>query len=674
MGKESTGLSDNRTRAFIIAVILGVIGLAVRVPGFGHVGGDMVECLIPWYDSIAPVNGIYSLRNYTGNYGMPYVTILWLLHFIPGQVHIKIKAVSVIFEYVAAVAAGLLSSHFHEKKKDIAFLFGFALTLFYPPLILNGAVQGQCDGIYVAFVLLTVYALFKNRPVLAFILLGCAFAFKLQTIFILPFLILYYYKKRNFSVLHVLLVPITVEILYIPAMIAGYSPISPITAYIGQAGYYPQMYMYYPNLWCFFWRWAEYDIFNIPVIGWVITLYAFIFLVILGTKKEIKDHDWLQIALLTSFLAVYFMPAIHERYGLIPEILLIVYCVAHPRRSLMYVFVCSTQTWNLLQFFKFTRWPDGKMTAMGMLILLMVIAILTVRDISSNKDADTDQPNSFISKPEKVILEHADKYIFILVYLIAAAILVYTRKNFIRITAPDYLSDIMVTGIHPHTGLYMFFIKLLDLIGSVTGKETYFLLKISCLIFDVMAAGIWTYIISKKIRHSFDPSFALAYILVPSTALYSAIGGRPDGLCLMLTGIGYMLLSSEKPKNITAGLAFGAAIAISPAYILLIAGLVIQKGLINRSEMLKAPTLISASAVLLISPLSPFITQGTVMGYITAYILSLGINGSIIVPICTLMLICTYKNRNFLPALMALEYAALINFGMYMDILEKITG
>ena len=41
---------------------------------------------------------------------------------------------------------------------------------------------------------------------------------------------------------------------------------------------------------------------------------------------------------------------------------------------------------------------------------------------------------------------------------------------------------------------------------------------------------------------------------------------------------------------------------------------------------------------------------------------------------CTLILICAYRNRIFLPALMALEYVALINFGMYMDILEKITG
>ncbi len=673
MGKESTGLSDNRTRAFITAVILGVIGLAVRIPGFGHVGGDMVECLIPWYDSIAPVNGIYSLRNYTGNYGMPYVTILWLLHFIPGQVHIKIKAVSVIFEYVAAVAAGLLSSHFHEKKKDIAFLFGFALTLFYPPLILNGAVQGQCDGIYVAFVLLTVYALFKNRPALAFIMLGCAFAFKLQTIFILPFLILYYYKKRNFSILHILLVPITVEILYIPAMIAGYSPLSPITAYIGQAGYYPQMYMYYPNLWCFFWRWAEYDIFNIPVIGWVITLYAFIFLVILGTKKEIKDHDWLQIALLTSFLAVYFMPAIHERYGLIPEILLIVYCVAHLRRSLMYVFVCSTQTWNLLQFFIFSRWPDGKLTAMGMLILLIVITIFTVRDVSLN-DEDEKQPSAFIPKPEQSLLEHTDKFIFILVYLIATAILVYSRKNFIRITPPDYLSDIMVTGINNHTGLYMFFVKILSVIGGMIGKETYFLLKISCLAFDIAAAGIWTYIISRKISNAFDPAFALAYILIPSTALYSAIGGRPDGLCLALIGIGYLLISSDKPKRIPAGLAFGAAIAISPAYILLIAGLAIRKCFIDGSELLKAPTVISTSVILLASPLFALVTNGTVMGYIMAYVLCFRVNGCIIVPMCSLMLLYTYKTRKFLPALMALEYAALINFGLYMDILEKITG
>ncbi len=674
MEKESLSLSDNRTRTIILAVILGIAGLAVRIPGLNHVAGDMVECLIPWYDSIAPTNGIYSLRNYTGNYGMPYVTILWLLHFIPGQVHIKIKAVSIIFEYIAAVAAGLLASHFHDKKKDIAFLFGFALTLFYPPLIINGSIQGQCDGIYVAFVLLTLYALFKNRPALAFILLGCAFAFKLQTIFILPFIILYYYKKRSFSILHILLAPLTVEALYIPALIAGYSPLSPITIYIGQAGYYPQMYMYYPNLWCFFWKWAEYSIFNIPVIGWVVTLYAFIFLALLVTKKVLQDKDWLLIALLTSFLAVYFMPAIHERYGLIPEILVIIYSIAHPKRSWMYLFVCATQTWNLSQFYVFNRWPDSRLTAMAMLILLMVMAIFTVWDISKNTSELSDQEKPSISAFEHKILKFADKYVFILVYLVVGAILIYSRKNFIRVTTPDYLSDLMITGVNYHTGMYMFFIKILSIIGEVIGKETYFLLKISCLCFDVLAAGIWTYIISKKVNHSFDPAFVIAYILIPSTAFYSAIGGRPDGLCMTLVGIGYLLINSDKPKKIPAGIAFGAAAGISPAYILLIIGLAIRNSFIKKSELLKAPIVISAAALLLISPLFAFVTEGSIIGYISAYVHTLGINGYIIVPICTTMLIYTYRNKKFLPALMALEYAALINFGMYMNVLEKIIG
>lgn len=218
----------------ILAVaVLGLTGLFLRILGLDHISGDMTDCLIPWYDSVDPINGIKALQNYTGNYGMPYVTVLMLLHFFPGEAPVKIKIVSVIFEYAAAIGVGLLAAHFFDGfKKNIAFAAGFGITVLYPALIFDGAWWGQCDGIYASFVIFMILALMKDRPFAASILLGCAFAFKFQTVFILPFLILFYFRRRRVSALWLLLVPVVVEIFYIPALIAGYSPLAPITIYL----------------------------------------------------------------------------------------------------------------------------------------------------------------------------------------------------------------------------------------------------------------------------------------------------------------------------------------------------------------------------------------------------------------------------------------------------------
>ena len=113
---------------FILALILiGGVGLAVRISGLGHLSGDMIDCYLPWYDSVPAGQGISVLQNYDGDYGLPYATVLWLLHYLPGEALIKIKLVSVVFEYLTALAAGLLASYFFEGvKKQIAFVAGLS--------------------------------------------------------------------------------------------------------------------------------------------------------------------------------------------------------------------------------------------------------------------------------------------------------------------------------------------------------------------------------------------------------------------------------------------------------------------------------------------------------------------------------------------------------------------
>ena len=694
-------------------LILGAIGMIFRYRGLPRIQGDMAECLIPWYEELASGHGIGALKNYSGNYGLPYVTILWLLHFIPGAVHIKIKTVSILFEYMAALGVGLLASHFYNGiKKYIAFIIGFGLTILYPVLILNGAYWGQCDGIYSAFTIFAIYALFKGKPSTGFILLGCALAFKLQAIFILPFLVLFLISKRTSALWKFILIPVTVEILYIPGIIAGYSPLSPITIYLGQTSDYQQMYMYYPGLWTYFWRWAEYEIFHLPVIGWVAMVYALLLLILIKYGKYADDRTWIGTALLTIMIAVYFLPAIHERYGMLAELIAIVYAIIHPKRAWITLYIWITIFWSIYQPMFLSRWPEQDLNAMGLMITIIAIAVFCVKDIA---DACRRYNKSENLDPEQ-IKNHAakawtffDKYIPVAVYAVVLAIVIISRRNLIRVYTPDYLSDLMEGSENYHTAIYMLYIRILDAACRITDKETYFLLKISVMLFDLFAAGLWTVIISKIIPRRMDSgqtatvnklnyrySFAIAYLLLPTTAFYSAIGGRVDGLCLILTGIGILFLDKnikthKKSYSIISGIAFGLAVSIIPSYILFILGLYPCTVLWSRTAFkplnkynAQAETssgtsndkirsmniILSALCGVMLSGLSCIPSYELIPKYYLALIGSFRISGSVITPVCFLLLILAYEDHRFLLPLLLMEFAAIMSIGRYMGVID----
>ena len=77
-----------------------------------------------------------------------------------------------------------------------------------PTAFSNSALWGQCDSIYTAFVVFTLYFMLEEKYNLAFIMYGFALTFKLQAIFILPCIGIIFLKNRKFSILKILWIPI----------------------------------------------------------------------------------------------------------------------------------------------------------------------------------------------------------------------------------------------------------------------------------------------------------------------------------------------------------------------------------------------------------------------------------------------------------------------------------
>ena len=204
------------------------------------------------------------------------------------------------------------------------------VILFIPTVILNSSVWGQCDSIYTTFVLLSLYLLLKNKFSLSFLMLGIAFSFKLQFIFILPLYIILYFVNKNFSILNFLLIPLGNILMCLPVILMGMPIINCFTTYLEQTTSYSviltrnlaNIYAFLPN---------------IKIIGYILILITgllFLSLLIyfIKRKKKIEGKELIAVGLLGILIAVYFLPFMHERYMFMADILSVIWYFLYKRK------------------------------------------------------------------------------------------------------------------------------------------------------------------------------------------------------------------------------------------------------------------------------------------------------------------------------------------------------
>lgn len=316
-----------RNIKYICFIVVFIIGVLIRYLMRDGMSGDMNVCLLPWFEEMER-GGVDSLGKTIGNYNVPYVIIMTLLTYLPFNPMYMIKMVSIVFDLLLAGACAYLVK---DKIKDNLLVFtGVFLS---PVVMLNSAWWGQCDSVYVAFLLFTLVFVKQEKWIPAFIMYGIAFAFKLQAIFLMPFLVVLYFRKKSFSLFHFLIVPVVNFTLCLPAVIMG-RPIKDIVMiYISQTSAYQQMTMNYPNM---------YAILPFPYEGFH-TIALLIALTVLGIgaylvikeKCDFNIENSISSVIWSVWSCVLFMPAMHERYGYLMEILFIVYAIVWKKKVVM---------------------------------------------------------------------------------------------------------------------------------------------------------------------------------------------------------------------------------------------------------------------------------------------------------------------------------------------------
>lgn len=585
----------NRGYLYIIALLLaGAAAFAVRMMGIEHITADFETCLIPWSAAMKTGRGPGILRAYDGDYNMPYVTVLWLLNYLPGRTIVKVKLFSVLFEYLGAVAAGLIAAHFAgAEKKRLVFTAACIAVWFYPSAVLNGAWWGQCDFIYVAFLLYMIYALLKEHYAAAMILLGCAFSFKLQAVLIMPVLLIFWWKKRSFSGAYFLLTAVMMEVLCIPAILGGYSVFIPFSIYTRQLGRYPYMYVFYPNFWALFKDSPYYIFSNVAILSILAGLGLFAVSVI-RKKTEIPEKQWMEFAVWSTFFMMCFLPCMHERYGMLVEVLAIIYAFLDRKSWWNAVVIGSGSFIAYLQVtFGQNILPDQWIAA-AYLLSLGFFTWRMIENWNGNGQCAADRacdPKSVgergrhcgVSSPENRMMDFVDKYILYIAYAALTILAVAVRKPMIECISADYLSNLIEIEGNYHTPLYMFLMQILSFVNStfLPEKTLFFLVKLLCMAADIFAAAmlavcVFTFgdgknaaVLGKKEEGRTDRKLRAVMIyglmlFLPAVLLNSPFWAHLDSICIGLFAVAYLLY--VRKKEIFAGVLAGFACGLLAHY------------------------------------------------------------------------------------------------------------
>lgn len=365
----------------IVMILAGILGLVIRFSLFKVESPDYRDFLEQWFYEIKGNGGLKGLGISVGNYNFLYQTLIAILTLFPIKCLYSYKILSVIFDMALAFAVWTyVKNIFCEGKNDWRAIFAWALVWFTPTVFLNSAAWSQCDSIYTTFIVLALYYLQKETDYSyqkAFILYGLALSFKLQAVFFLPFLLFYWMKKKEFSLLNFLISPVMLVITGLPCLVMG-RPVSQLfTLYKGQVTDYSARLSYsYPGIWQIFYEPADYDVYiNYRMAAVILAVAAMAGMMIywLVTKKELTSKNTLYMAFLLVFTAVMFLPAMHERYDYIYVILGMMIVILNKKTAHLFAGLCLL---DLVTYSGYINeyWSHFNMTA----VLIMAVANVAI--------------------------------------------------------------------------------------------------------------------------------------------------------------------------------------------------------------------------------------------------------------------------------------------------------
>ena len=356
---------------FLVAVTL--LAFAVRLKFFPFASDDYRQFLQGWFSELRANGGLAAVGRNVGDYTPTYLYLLAFLSYIPAPDLYLIKLLSFAGDIVLAFfARRIVLLKYEQFWGEIA----YAVVLLLPSAVLNSAAWGQCDSIYTAALLACVYYVLTERPYAAVTAFSIAFAFKLQAVFLAPFLLLLA-VRRKIPWRSLLIVPGVYLLAILPAAMLGRDLGDLFTVYFRQTQQYSDISMYLPNLSV----WYPKD--TPPSVGMTVALVAacaaMLIAVYLGLREfDLSDEMILSLALLSVLFVPYVLPYMHERYFYCADILGVVYAFYFPEKFYVPVLTVLSSTYVVCHNLFHAHFINIKVLSVLVLFCLIWVGVSTI--------------------------------------------------------------------------------------------------------------------------------------------------------------------------------------------------------------------------------------------------------------------------------------------------------
>lgn len=371
---------------FLFILCLFFFGFMIRWKLMPIESADYWGFLKDWMEQIREGGGFRSLDHQISNYTSPYMYIMCLVSYISKNDLYALKMVSVIFDYAASIAVFLIIYQISQNVRRS--ILGMAAILLSPAVILDGAYWCQCDIIYTTFILYALYHFFKDDSETCLILVGISFAFKLQTLFIVPFLLIMWLKNRTIKLAHFVWIPIVYVLSAVPAWLLGRDFKELMLIYFDQSGTYPWGTLEYPNIYALLGETMP----DMRHAAEVSGAGVFLTIMLLGviayyfyTKDvNLTDELLVTLALFTVAIVVYCLPHMHDRYGFLIDLLAVIYGMLNAKRLPV---MCGFFVVSIVSFMPYliaVHIVPIQYVALTLLSLIMYVGYDLYRQIKAN--------------------------------------------------------------------------------------------------------------------------------------------------------------------------------------------------------------------------------------------------------------------------------------------------
>lgn len=304
-----------------ILFVLIIFGLICKLILFPVKTGDFIGFLEPWMQFIKTHGYFSSLKYGFYDYTPSYIYIIIAITKIGLNPLYSVKIVSILFEYLAAYFIGKIVLLKYNNK--LALWISLAVIPLIPTVILNSSYLSQCDSIYAAFVMGSIYFILKGEQLYSILFLAVAFAFKMQTAFILPFYFVLM-LRGNIRWYYFLIIPCIFILSIIPAWLYGRPFGELLNTYLTQSERFKFLTLNFPNLY----SWIPNHYYEpARICGMIFTFLITFFSGIWLSSRKItfSFESWIKLAFLSSIIIPYFLPGMHERYMYLGDLIGVLY-------------------------------------------------------------------------------------------------------------------------------------------------------------------------------------------------------------------------------------------------------------------------------------------------------------------------------------------------------------